>query len=62
MAQLDATVDYAIIAKLDKEYSKYVAAIFRGCLGPAGQEMFNELPFDDKDSRDDMKIALKLLE
>ena len=55
-------MDYAIIAKLDKEYSKYVAAIFRGCLRPAGWEIFNGLPFDDEDSRDDVKIALKLME
>ena len=55
-------MDYAIVAKLDKEDSKYVAAIFRGCLVPAGREIFHGLPFDDEDSWDDVKIALKLME
>ena len=55
-------MDYAIVAKLDKKDSKYVAVIIRACLRPAGREIFNGLPFDNKDCRDDMKIALKLME
>ena len=54
--------DYETLAELNKKPAKYCAATFRSCLGHEGRLIYNGLPFQRQEDRDDVKKALKLLQ
>ena len=56
--------DYAqvYVARLSEQTREYQAAVLRGCLGPAGLEIYGGLPFEREEHKDETKKVLELLE
>ena len=54
--------DYAIVGRINDQPTDNKAAIFRGCLGAKGREIFDGLPFAQESDREDVGQVLKLLD
>ena len=55
-------MDYALVTKLGEQDAAYHAAVFRGCIGVKGLEIYDCLPFENDTDKDDIKRALGLSE